>query len=73
MIRIKEYDTVKEWLDDTSMRGFRSLTNSWINFKLHVVWVNGADDPANTPPIMRNMTEKQYIKQIAERDGVKII
>jgi len=73
MIKILEYKTTEDFIADRTNRGFRSLTNEWKGSTLFVTWVSGTDDPANTPPARRTMTESEYVKQSAARDDIELV
>ncbi len=72
-IQIKTYKDMAEYRSDTSMSGFRALHQDFDPRGFKVTWVNGSDDPGNTPRTLRTMTETNFIKEIAERQGVRII
>jgi len=65
------YEDMTEYRDNPE-RGFRSLNQDLINGRLVVTWVNGTDDPANTPTPTRRMTRTQFVDELAEREQVRL-
>lgn len=69
---IKSYDFKEEYLADTPImkgRGFRSLHH---NAPFVITWVNGIDDPDNTPPTKRTMTRIEFIDELALNANIDI-
>jgi len=59
-------------------KGWRELHTDFINNNeadgFHVTYVNGTDDPANTPPPpKRQLTKAQFEAELAEERNVELI
>ncbi len=62
------YDNRAALLQDEAQRirdGWRNLHTEFIDNKIRATWVNGNDDPSNTPEPVTNMTQAQFIKFLA--------
>ena len=71
---IANYRTREEYKRDSRHGVIRPLSQSFINNQLQVVWVDGIDDPDNnTRPANRQLTEKQFIEELAAQHKVTLI
>jgi len=51
---------------------FHAIHHDIIDNKQRVTWINGTDDPNNTPRQLRRMTEREYVKRLARGEGIAI-
>jgi len=74
-IENKTYDSRDDYKNDSvimNRNGYRSLHQNIIDGKLQVTWVSGNDDPGNETPRTISMTEREFIRDFALRQGIKI-
>lgn len=70
---IKEYNNPQEYRSDPIKNTHRSLHQDFTEIgKLKVTWVNGADDPGATVT-KRDLTQANFIKELAEQNNVRLI
>jgi len=71
-IKIINYSSREEFLRRAKIEN----SNGWhalnYNFPHKVTWVNGTDDPNKTPPL-RNLTQTQFLRELAKNNDVKIV
>ena len=71
--QLKFYKDRDEYKQDKTMSNFSALHQDFIDGKLRITWVNGNDNPDNNPRLARQLSQNQFIDELAEGQGVSIV